>query len=104
MLRKGVYAYEYMDDREKFNTWTLEHLNVEHISDADYAHAKGVWNEKFRRIPWFVCSKQYIIVSWCIWELLKYLEVVLLWVFCFLNSAHFGNNISYRVQIFPKFG
>ena len=30
------------------------------------------WNKKFRGISLFACSKQYIIISWCIWELLKY--------------------------------
>ena len=49
LLRKGVYPYEYMDDWEKFNETTLpekedfySHLNIEDISDADYAHAKRV--------------------------------------------------------------
>ena len=45
MLQKGVYPYEYMDDREKFNKTSLpekenfySHLNMEDITDADYAH------------------------------------------------------------------
>ena len=49
LLRKGVYPYEYMDDWEKFNETTLpekenfySHLNMEDITDADYAHAKRV--------------------------------------------------------------
>ena len=49
LLRKGVYPYEYMDDWEKFNETTLpekedfySHINIEDISDADYAHAKRV--------------------------------------------------------------
>ena len=49
-LQKGVYPYEYMDDWEKFNETSLldekedfySHLNVEDITDADYAHAKRV--------------------------------------------------------------
>ena len=47
MLRKVVYPYEYMDDREKFSETTLpekedfySHLNMEDITDADYVHAK----------------------------------------------------------------
>ena len=47
MLQKGVYPYEYVDDWEKPNeTLSPEtedfysHLNVEDITDADYAHAK----------------------------------------------------------------
>ena len=49
MLRKGVYPYEYMDDWEKFNETSLpekedfySHLNMEDITDTDYAHAKRV--------------------------------------------------------------
>ena len=41
------------------------HLNMEDITDADYAHAKSVktfWNKKFRRISWFAYSKWEIIV------------------------------------------
>ena len=30
------------------------------------------WNKKYWGVSWFVCSKGYINVSWCIWELLKY--------------------------------
>ena len=46
-LQKGVYPYEYTDDWEKFNETSLprkegfySHLNMEDITDADYAHAK----------------------------------------------------------------
>ena len=49
LLRKGVYAYEYIDDWEKFSETSLSeiediysHLNIEDITDADYAHAKVV--------------------------------------------------------------
>ena len=49
MLRKGVYHYEYMNDWEKFNESSLpekedfySHLNIEDITDADYAHTKRV--------------------------------------------------------------
>ena len=48
LLQKGVYPCEYMDDREKFNEILLpekedfySHLNMEGITDADYAHAKA---------------------------------------------------------------
>ena len=43
------YCYEYMDDWEKFTETSLleevdfhSHLNMEDITDADYAHAKKV--------------------------------------------------------------
>ena len=47
MLRKSVYSYEYMDAWEKINENLLaekesfySHLNMENITDADYAHKK----------------------------------------------------------------
>ena len=52
LLRKGVYPYEYMDDREKFNETTLSEkeefyncLNMEDITDADYLHAKRIFKD-----------------------------------------------------------
>ena len=49
MLQKGIYPCEYMDDWEKFNeTWLPEkevfyrHLNMEDITDTDYADAKRI--------------------------------------------------------------
>ena len=48
LLRKGIYPYEYMDDWEKFNETSLPEkenysgLNMEDITNADYAHAKRV--------------------------------------------------------------
>ena len=84
-MRKSVYPFEYIDDWEKFNKILLPekenfccHLNIEDITDTDYTHAKKSlqrsWNKKFRKILWLVCSKRYIIVSSCIWELSKYVS------------------------------
>ena len=49
LLRNDVYSYEYMDDWKKFSEIPLpekkdfySHLNMEDITDADYAHAKTV--------------------------------------------------------------
>ena len=49
LLQEGVYPYEYMNDCEKFNGISLiekkdfySHLNMEDITDVDYAHAKRV--------------------------------------------------------------
>ena len=46
LLRKGLYPYEDMDNWEKFDETTIppkeafySKLNLEGISDADYAHA-----------------------------------------------------------------
>ena len=51
LLRKGVCPYEYIDSRSNFNDTLLpskdqfySKLNLEHISDEDYAHAHEVWN------------------------------------------------------------
>ena len=49
MLQKGFYAYEYITDWEELNETSLPekedfyvHLNVEDITDADYAHTRRV--------------------------------------------------------------
>ena len=49
-LRKGVYPNEDMDDWEKLNETILapkeafySNLNLENISNEDYAHAQKVW-------------------------------------------------------------
>ena len=51
LLIKGVYPYEYMDSWEKFDKATLppkeafySNLNLEDISDEDYAHVQKVWD------------------------------------------------------------
>ena len=51
LLRKGVYPYKDMDNWEKFDETTLppkeafySNLNLEDISDEDYAHAQKVWD------------------------------------------------------------
>ena len=51
LLRKGVYPHEYMDSWEKFDETTLppkevfhSNLNLEDISNEDYAHAQKVWD------------------------------------------------------------
>ena len=48
-FRKGIYPYEYKDDKEKFNEISFtenvdfySHLNMKFITDADYKHAKKV--------------------------------------------------------------
>ena len=50
MPRKGVHPYEYMDNWEKFDETTIppkkafySKLNLEGISDEDYAHVQNVW-------------------------------------------------------------
>ena len=50
LLRKGVYPYEYMDSWKRFNETELPSedkfystLNLEDISDDDYAHVINLW-------------------------------------------------------------
>ena len=53
LLRKVVYPYEYMDSWERFNETSLpddkkvfySKLNLEDITNEDYAHAKKVFKE-----------------------------------------------------------
>ena len=52
LLRKRVYPYEYMDSWERFNETSLpdkkafySELNIEDITDRDYAHAQKVFEE-----------------------------------------------------------
>ena len=46
LLGKGVYSYEYMYRKQRFNETALEkkefysNLNMEDINDADYQHEK----------------------------------------------------------------
>ena len=51
LLRKDVYPYEDMDSWEKFDETTIppketfySNLNLEDISDEDYAQAQKVWD------------------------------------------------------------
>ena len=64
------------------------------IDDVHYWHGKRVHKDfkikKLRRIPWLVCLKRYIIVSWCILQLLKY---------TFLNTYIWSCKISFSTQI-----
>ena len=50
LLQKNVYPYEYIDSWQKLDETTLPHkeafhsnLNLEDISDEDYAHAQKLW-------------------------------------------------------------
>ena len=51
LLKKGVYPYEYMNDRNKFNETELptigkfySELNLKNISNDGFKHAQNVWN------------------------------------------------------------
>ena len=77
LLRKGVYPYECMDSWEKFDETSIppkedfySELNLEAISDEDYAHAPKVWdifeiNNRGEYHDLYVL-KRYIIACRCI--------------------------------------
>ena len=51
LLRKGLYPYECMDSREKFDETPLpskedfySKLNLEDISNEDYVYVQKVWD------------------------------------------------------------
>ena len=63
------------------NSAFCSHLNMKAIADADYTHGKRVCKDfdikttcKWKK---FVFLKQYIIISRCVWELSKYLNLTL---------------------------
>ena len=50
ILQKTLYSYEYMDSWQRLNEMSLLDkknfdLTMEDIMDADYKHAKRVWQE-----------------------------------------------------------
>ena len=52
LLKKGVYPHEYMDSMDRFNEKELpssdksySKLQLKHISEKDYKHAKKVWDD-----------------------------------------------------------
>ena len=52
LIKKGIYPYEYMDSRNKFNECKLpskdkfySKLNMSDVSDKNYDHARKVWKE-----------------------------------------------------------
>ena len=66
-MQKDVYPYKYMDSWEKFDETTLppknafhSNLNLEDISDKEYAHAQKVWGvfkiKNLGEYHNFVCS------------------------------------------------
>ena len=84
LLRKGVYPYEYMDSWERFDETTLppkeafySNLNLEDISDEDYAHIQKVWEAFEIKVQgeyhdFYVQSDNY-----CLQICLKMLEIYL---------------------------
>ena len=81
MLGKGYYSYEDADSWEKVDKAIIppkegfhSELNLEGISDADYAHVQKVWEvfeiKNFGEylITTLICSKWYIAAGRCIWK------------------------------------
>ena len=79
LLQKGVYPYEYMNKWGKFNEISLTEkedfysdLNMENITNADYAHAKRVFNgferKKLREYHYMYIQSNTLLLA----ELKKY--------------------------------
>ena len=79
LLGKSFYPYEDADSWGKFDKTAIlskeafySELNLEGISDADYAHVQNVW-EVFEIKLWWVSqlifSEWYIGACRCIWKL-----------------------------------
>ena len=43
LLRKCVYLYEYMDEKKNAKENFYSHLNMEHITNANYTHSKRIF-------------------------------------------------------------
>ena len=85
LLRKGVYSYEYMDSWEKFNETTLppkevfhSNLNLEDISNKDYAHAQKVWDVFEIKNLGEIMTYMLKVVRYCLKMYLKILEISVL--------------------------
>ena len=76
-MRKDVYSYEFMDSWEKFDETTFQpnevfysNLNLENISDEDYAHAQKVWDvfemKNLGEYHDLYVQSEYIITCGCI--------------------------------------
>ena len=75
LLRKGIYHYEYIDISKKFNETSIPpkevfyiELNLEVITNEDYADYGNIRNKKSRWVSWLVCSVWYIIAFKWIWK------------------------------------
>ena len=71
MIRKGVYPYVHMGDREKFEKTSLppkgafySRLNMKGTNDQDYEHAQQVWNTTEKKDPRLL--SRYILENRCI--------------------------------------
>ena len=95
LLRKGDYLYEYMDAWERFNETMLpskesfySELNLEDITDQNYAHTQNVWNVfKIKNLGEYhdLCVQSDILLLADISEKFRntYIEI------CELDPAHF---------------
>ena len=70
LLGKGVYPYEDMDSWKKFEEISLpdkkvlySNLNLEDISDEDYAHVQKVWSVFEIRGEYMICMLKVIYLA-----------------------------------------
>ena len=85
LLRKGVYPYEYMDSWERFNETSLpdkkafySELNLEDITDKDYAHAQKVFKELKLNTQAIIMICMYRVIHYFLQMYLKTLEISVL--------------------------
>ena len=86
LLRKFVYPYEYMGSWEKFNETSIppkepfcSELNLEDITNEDYAHVQTVWDVleiKIRDKVIHYCLQRYLKTLEV--SVLKYMDLILL--------------------------
>ena len=63
LIKKSDYNKKYNEIEKKI---TDHNHNQIILMRKEFAK---ILKKKIRRISWFVCSKWYVIVRWCIWEL-----------------------------------
>ena len=96
LLRKGVYHYEYIDNRERFDETSFpdkeafySSLIIENIIDVDYRYAKRVYKESkviimiymFRLIHYYLLMYLRILET----NVLKYMNFILLIAYLHLD-------------------
>ena len=81
LLRKGVYPYEYMDIRDRFNETTLSNkeafhseLYLEDVTDEKYIHAQKVFKDLVLK-NMNIMTYMFKVIYHCLQMYLKILEV-----------------------------
>ena len=106
LLRKGIYPYEYIDSRKKFNENTIppkeafySKLNLEGISDVDYEYVKKYGKHLKKKILVSIMICMLNVIHYCLLMFLKTLEIsvlkymnLILLIFC-LHQDQRGKHV-----------